>query len=199
MRLAPSQTRFYSTNCPSGPRVVSAPDRSRPRRTLLPAARPTHQPRAELLRPPQRDTTQPVKLHLKLLGAVAFIAVQLAIPIWPTFVHPSQTRTDFSWDMFATRRDCKPCQLTEAVYGRAARKIGWGRFYRSTFHVARTRNRDRLPKVALEACRRHAAAGREAAVYVDCRCRYNNEPEVYDLDPLGGDYCTKAARDRFGD
>jgi hypothetical protein len=140
-----------------------------------------------------------VKLNLKLMAAAAFVAVQLLVPLWPTFVHPSQTRTDFSWDMFATRRDCSPCQLLESVDGGPVQKIGWGRFYRSAYHVARSRNRDRLPMVALEACRRHEDEARRASVFLECRCRYNNEPEVYDLDPFGGDYCTPAAREFFGD
>lgn len=137
--------------------------------------------------------------RLKLGAAVTFVAIQFLIPIWPTFVHPSKVRTDFSWDMFANRRDCKPCVLRESFAGGPERKIGWGRFYRSTFHVARSRNSARMPRVAREACRRHEAAGRTARVTIDCKCRWNGEPEVYDLDPYGGDYCSQEAKERFGD
>ncbi len=137
--------------------------------------------------------------HIKLIAAVGFVAIQLLVPLWPTFVHPSQVRTDFAWDMFATRRDCKPCHLLESVNGKPPQKVGWGRLYRSTFHVARTRNAGRLPKAALEVCRRHAEQGQTAAVFIDCKCTWNGEPEVYNLDAYGKDYCSAEARERFGD
>jgi hypothetical protein len=137
--------------------------------------------------------------HLKLIAAVGFLTVQLLVPIWPTFVHPSEVRTDFAWDMFATRRDCKPCHLLESVDGKPTERVGWGRLYRSTFHAARTRNAARLPLAAREVCRRHELAGRKASVYIDCKCRWNGQPEVYDLDHYGKDYCTPEAEERFGE
>ncbi len=130
-----------------------------------------------------------------MLGLVlGYLLVQLALPMSPILFHPSQVRTDFSWDMFAVRRDCEVCQLVAGWEGAAPQKLGWGFLYRSPYHVARTRNKLRLPQAAREACRRLKAQGRKnPQVFVECRCRYNQEDELYNLDSFGGDYCSAKA------
>lgn len=127
-----------------------------------------------------------------ILGAAGlWLALQLALPLSAVLWHPSEARTDFSWDMFATRRSCRPCHLLLSRQGEAPAHVQWNRFFRSPYHVARARNRQRLPLLAQQLCRQERAAGHaQARVFVQCRCRYNDEPQVYDLDVLqGGDHC----------
>ncbi len=136
---------------------------------------------------------------LGLALACTYVAIQLAVPVTSTIYHPSTVRTDFSWDMFAVRRDCKPCNLTISAPGRPARRFKWGSIYNTPYQVARSRNISRLPLVAREACRREQARGNtKAQVFINCTCTYNQEPKVYDLDPFGGDYCSPEAVARFG-
>ena len=126
-----------------------------------------------------------------------YLTVQLTVPLAAIFIHPSEVRTDFSWDMFAVRRDCRECVLMTSQPGQAARKVGWGKLYKTPFQAARTRNKTRLPQAAREVCRREQAAGRkEVQVFIECNCRYN-QGELIDLDPFGGDYCSQTAAERF--
>ena len=135
--------------------------------------------------------------RLVLTLALGFIGVQLALPLTPFLVHSSEVRTDFSWDMFAVRRDCRECIIMGSRPGHSARRYGWGKLYKTTFQAARTRNKTRLPQAAREVCRREAAAGRsDAQVFVECNCRYNKGPLI-NLDPFGGDYCSPEAAKRF--
>jgi len=136
--------------------------------------------------------------NLVLALALAFVCVQLAVPLAPFFIHPSEARTDFSWDMFAVRRDCRQCNLMVSHPNSGARRYGWGKLYKTTYQAARTRNKTRLSQAAREVCRREAAAGRVGAqVYVECNCQYNRG-EFIDLDVFGGDYCSPQAAERFG-
>lgn len=131
--------------------------------------------------------------------ACAWILIQYTVPLSANIHHPSEVRTDFSWDMFAVRRDCKPCRIMIKRRGHPLRRYGWGKIYNTTYQVARSRTVARMPLVAREVCRREAAANRaDSEVTIDCKCTYNKEPRVYDLDPLkGGDYCTPEAAARF--
>ncbi len=131
--------------------------------------------------------------------ACLYLAVQLAVPVNAIVYGSWETRTDFSWDMFAVRRDCEVCVLMTAQPGQAPQRYGWGKLFKTTYQAARVRSMDKLPIVAREVCRRERAAGRaDVQVFVDCKCRYNNAPELIDLDPFGGDYCSEEAARRFG-
>ncbi len=152
------------------------------------------------------DTTDPdkqpatiSKRAMVFIGALsaAWLLVQCAVPLTPLVSHPSEVRTDFSWDMFAVRRKCTQCKIMIQQPGRVPYKLNWGRLYRSSFHVARSRNRQRLPLLAREVCRREQAKGRDVKVFVDCKCRYNNLPTIFDLDPYGDNYCTQEAAARY--
>lgn len=146
---------------------------------------------------PPRHNPPPWSTRALLLFAALFLALQLAMPLRALFHHPADTRTDFSWDMFASRRDCGQCRLIYTRNDKKRRKASWGLFYKSTFHVARTRNRERLPLLARELCKREASQGRNIQVFVDCSCRYNGEEEIFDLDPYGKNYCTEEAAQRY--
>jgi hypothetical protein len=124
-------------------------------------------------------------------GAALWLAVQLLVPLSAVLWHPSEARTDFSWDMFATRRSCKPCHLLISRRGERPGHVQWNTFFRSPYHVARARNRQRLPLLARHLCRQEQAAGHDQVrVFVECTCRYNDAPRPFDLDPLeGADYC----------
>lgn len=134
-----------------------------------------------------------------VMGAVTlWLAVQVLVPLRAAVSHPAEVRTDFSWDMFAVRRDCEVCELRLSHGGQPAARVPWKRLFRSPSHVGRARNKERLPLLAREICRQERAAGRaDARVTVACRCRYNNAPDLIDLDTLGGLDCAAeaAARD----
>ncbi|MBH23991.1 MAG: hypothetical protein CMH57_05990 [Myxococcales bacterium] len=130
---------------------------------------------------------------------LGWIVVQMALPVSPFLVEQHVARTDFSWDMFAVRRDCERCYLTLSTNGSQAQRIPWGTWYRSPYHVARTRNRERLPKLARAFCRENEGKGHELDVRVVCECRYNKSEKLYNLDPFGGNYCSPEAAALFDD
>ena len=128
---------------------------------------------------------------------LGFVVVQLILPLSPFLVEPHTSRTDFSWDMFAVRRDCERCMLTQSVNGSPAKKIGWGNWFRSPYHVARSRNQQRLPLLAREFCREHQERVANLDVRIVCECRYNKSETLYNLDPFGDNYCSAEAAQRF--
>lgn len=59
----------------------------------------------------------------------AFVGVVTAMLLYPAraaVISDGSTRTDFTWDMFAVRRDCGVCTLDYAVEGLPVRPISWG-------------------------------------------------------------------------
>ncbi|MEL6182729.1 MAG: hypothetical protein AAFS10_27480 [Myxococcota bacterium] len=133
--------------------------------------------------------------------AVGYVAIQMIVPLSPFVVEQHEARTDFSWDMFAVRRDCERCQLTLSTNGSPPQKIPWGTWFRSPYHVARSRNMARLPKLARAFCKDNAAKSKRINATLDvrivCECRYNKSAKLYNLDPFGGNYCTPEAAARF--
>ena len=57
---------------------------------------------------------------------VGLVAAMLLYPARAAVVPEGSTRTDFTWDMFAVRRDCGVCTLDYAVEGAPVRPISWG-------------------------------------------------------------------------
>ncbi len=64
--------------------------------------------------------------RLKLIFFVAFFAVQGLYPLWAVVADDHVTSTDFTWDMFAVRRDCSECDVYYAVAGGQKQRISWG-------------------------------------------------------------------------
>lgn len=162
-----------------------------------PEAPPEHADEA-----PQQQPPAPTRSRLWLWGGGVAIALWLGVqsvaPMSPFFVEPHAARTDFSWDMFAVRRDCEQCHLTYTLPGQPPQRISWRAWFRSPFHVARARNRQRLPKLARDYCKRFAPRQPGLQVHIVCQCRYNKSATLYNLDPLeGGDYCADDAARRF--
>ena len=65
-----------------------------------------------------------MKLQKAIL--IAFLLVQGVLPVWALVMPSHQVRTDFTWDMFAVRRDCAPCQLYYTVGDAEPERISWG-------------------------------------------------------------------------
>jgi hypothetical protein len=146
--------------------------------------------------PDERSDARAPRWAWGVMGAVTlWLAVQVAAPLRAAVSHPAEVRTDFSWDMFAVRRDCEVCELRVSRGGGPAARVPWNRLFRSPYHVGRARNKQRLPLLAREICRQERAAGRaDARVTVACRCRYNNSPALVDLgDQRGVDCAAEAA------
>jgi hypothetical protein len=57
---------------------------------------------------------------------IAFLLVQGVLPVWALVVPSHQIRTDFTWDMFAVRRDCSPCQLFYTIGDGEPERVSWG-------------------------------------------------------------------------
>lgn len=59
--------------------------------------------------------------------ALALVAIaMLVVPMMPLFVSQADARTDFTWDMFAVRRDCSTC-VVEMQLGDGPRvRMSWG-------------------------------------------------------------------------
>ena len=58
------------------------------------------------------------------LGLVAL--AMMVVPLMPFFVSQADARTDFTWDMFAVRRDCSTC-IIEMQLGDGPRvRMSWG-------------------------------------------------------------------------
>ncbi len=48
-------------------------------------------------------------MKLQKFILIAFFILQGVLPLWALLTPGHRTRTDFTWDMFAVRRDCSPC------------------------------------------------------------------------------------------
>lgn len=56
----------------------------------------------------------------------AFVVVQGLLPMWAIVDSGPARRTDFTWDMFAVRRECDPCELQYRVGEGEWQRISWG-------------------------------------------------------------------------
>lgn len=59
-----------------------------------------------------------------LLGIAA--ALMLGVPLMPFFVSQADARTDFTWDMFAVRRDCSTCVIEMQLGDGPRVRMSWG-------------------------------------------------------------------------
>ncbi|MCB9530948.1 MAG: hypothetical protein H6698_00890 [Myxococcales bacterium] len=57
---------------------------------------------------------------------VAFVLVQGLAPLTALAVPDSEARTDFTWDMFAVRRDCSPCRIWVGIGDDPPQQFSWG-------------------------------------------------------------------------
>jgi len=57
---------------------------------------------------------------------VGFVCVQGVYPLWALLAPDHVRRTDFTWDMFAVRRDCSVCQVDYVVGERPLQRVSWG-------------------------------------------------------------------------
>lgn len=65
-------------------------------------------------------------MKLKKTILILFLVVQGLFPIWALVVPGHRARTDFTWDMFAVRRDCSPCDLGYTIGDQAPGRVSWG-------------------------------------------------------------------------
>lgn len=65
-----------------------------------------------------------MKLQKAIL--IVFLVVQGVVPVWALVTPGHHTRTDFTWDMFAVRRDCSPCQLYYSIGDDEPERLSWG-------------------------------------------------------------------------
>lgn len=59
------------------------------------------------------------------VAAACFVVTTGLFPVTSAFVHEADDRTDFTWDMFAIRRDCSAC-LYHYEVGDQRQRISWG-------------------------------------------------------------------------
>lgn len=57
---------------------------------------------------------------------VLFVVVQGVFPLWAIVGGGPERRTDFTWDMFAVRRDCAECEISYVVGDGPAQRVSWG-------------------------------------------------------------------------
>lgn len=65
-------------------------------------------------------------MKLKKATLIAFLVVQGVVPVWALVTPTHAMRTDFTWDMFAVRRDCSPCQLYYTIGDGEPERLSWG-------------------------------------------------------------------------
>lgn len=64
----------------------------------------------------------------RIIGIVFVLTllVQLLVPARALLVREGGVRTDFTWDMFAIRRDCETCEIVYSIGDREEQRVSWG-------------------------------------------------------------------------
>ncbi len=65
-------------------------------------------------------------MKIQKIILIVFLGVQGIVPVWALVVPGHSARTDFTWDMFAVRRDCSPCEIGYTIGDQQPGRVSWG-------------------------------------------------------------------------
>ena len=118
------------------------------------------------------------------LAILAFLAVQLALPIRGVLTRPTEGTGAFSWNMYSRRYACTVEYGVDLPNGRSV-SIDWDgeAFFKETGHASRVLHRAALPAFHAYLCEEVAAQYPSGRLTGRVEAFYNDEPPVLLVEP----------------
>lgn len=120
---------------------------------------------------------------MRNLLVVAFLAVQLLLPLRGVLWSDHDTQADFSWNMYTRLYECRAdYRLVDGQ--QRTQKMDIPRFFRAPDRYMTVYRRDTLPRFHAWLCEEHRKRGEPGNIVATVRCSANQGPYVALVRPV---------------
>lgn len=127
-------------------------------------------------------------MNVRNLFVVAFLAVQLILPLRGFWLDKLETRGNFSWNMYSQRYGCRASYFV-ITPERAVEPVNPRDHFNRPQRASMTYHRDTLPELHRYLCETLEAEGRLGTLRGSMACKLNRQDRV-ELIEHNGDLCS---------
>ncbi|MCP3980900.1 MAG: HTTM domain-containing protein [bacterium] len=125
---------------------------------------------------------------IKTAAILAFLALQLLLPVRGLATGAADSRANFSWNMYSDTFSCRVMYMLITPEG-DLRHIDYRSYFRRPERGSIVFRRDTLPRFHEYLCDLHRSNGELGRLIGNVTCSENGQPSVALVDP-GADVCT---------